>query len=247
MSQQRLSDNQIQPAKRVPSYPLVCISLRHPEPDQENELPLDVDLDRSVSFNQIPRTQVCHPPPVDVRYVNPALYNYASLQYELYGNGPRPKLEPGAGPMQRPVVHNRKFEELVLRKSSLLTPEFVHGKSLFGPSLHIKADFSSRTSAIVDSYAQYEPGPAIYEDGSSPMSDATTAVGPMTPSALNFGDLTLDSQGYSLPSSPIRSNGQNNRATVRIVPTSLFARYALQAPIAFQSLTRPQSLPRYQS
>ena len=149
--------------------------------------------------------------------------------------------------MRPPVVHNRNFEELVRRKSSLPTPKFVHGKSSFGSSPCIKLDFSSRTSAIVDSYDQYEPGPAIYGDSRSPMSDATTAVGPMTPSALKFGDLTFNSQGYSLPSSPIRGDGQKNRTTVRVVPTSSFTRYASQAPIAFQLLISSQSLPRDKS
>lgn len=225
LNQSRLSDNDSQAAKRVFSYPLGPTALYHQDCNQENETPLD--LDYSVAFKQIPGTQIRHPPPVDLQYANPILYNYASLQYALYGNGPGPELESVDGTMQRPAAPKRPYQGPVLHEAALPTPQYVRGQSMFGPSPYIRPDSSSSLGNMIDSYAQSRPGPFIYEDECSPMSNATTAVGPLTPSALDFGDLSLNSPGYSLPTSSLRDDEHGSRTTVRVVPTSRFAKYVI--------------------
>ncbi|KAJ4338486.1 hypothetical protein N0V95_008056 [Ascochyta clinopodiicola] len=208
-----------QTAKRVFSYPLGSAVSHLQDPHGENEVPLDLDY-KSI-LEPIPGTQIRHPPPAGLQYANPALYSYASLQFELYGNDPGPKLKSSTGVMPSYVAPKQQFEGPVLREAALPTPRFVRGKSMFGPSPYIRPDHDFSVDDMLESYAQ--PVPAIYGDADSPMSDATTAVGPLTPVALNFGDLSLNSQGNSVPSSPLRDSEQGNRATVRVLPTSSFA------------------------
>lgn len=217
MNQPRHSDQNVKPAKRILSYPLSSTDFYHQGFDQENEAPLD--LDSTDAFHKFSGTQIRHPPPVDLQYANPVLYNYESLQYELYGNGPGPELEHDAGGDPPLLVRNRQpvFPTRHDSLPSLPTPAVVRGQSMFGPSPYVRLDLDSPLNDIVDSYAQ--PGA---ED--TPMSDATTTIGPLTPSALNFGDLSLNSQGYSFPSSPLRHGAQCGRATARVVPVSSFAR-----------------------
>ena len=219
MNQPRPGDNS-QPAKRILSYPLVSTCLHHQGLDQKTEVPLGLDC--VPAFNQIPRTQIRRPPPVDLLYADPAHYNYASLQYELYGNGSGPELKADTGRTPPPVVRNQRFGDSLLRESPLSTPPIVRGQSMFGLSPSVRPEPSPSLGNIVDSYAQSK--------GSS-VSDTTTAVGPLTPGALKFGDLSLDSQGHSLPPSPLQTGGQGNYGRVRVVPISSFARCALRPPV----------------
>lgn len=211
LNQYSLGDNNFQVAKRVSSQPLLSTALYHHNSDQENETPLDLDYNEA--FEQIPGTQIRHPPPVYLQYANPALYNYASLQYQLYGSGPGPQLKSDAGSLP-PLAPKRHFNDPILC-TAVPTPEIVRGHSMFGPSPYVRPDFNSALRDIIDSYAASRD---------SSMSDATTAVGPLTPSALHFGDLSLSSQANSVPSSPFRDDGLNNRAIARIVPVASFTR-----------------------
>jgi hypothetical protein len=223
LNQTRLDETSVQAAKRVLSYPIgFTVPLNH-NADQENQTP--TDLNNDISFDQIPGTVLHHPPPSGLQHLNPRLYNYTSLQYELYGNGPGPELRDAAKAPSPPAPRKREFDGPVLRELDLPTPLFVRGKSMFGPSPYVRPDSASRLDDIPRFRVQSEHVPAIYPNTNSPMSDVSTAVGPVTPSALNFGDLSLESQGYSLPSSPLRDVGYGNRATVKIMPTSAFARY----------------------
>ncbi|KAF9696486.1 hypothetical protein EKO04_005627 [Ascochyta lentis] len=222
MNQLKHDESHGQAAKRVSTDPFGSADSYLRDSHEENEVPLD--LDYSPGVEPIPGTQIHHPPPAGLQYTNPALYNYASLQFELYGNGPGPQLKSGVGGIPSSAAPKRQFEGPVLHEAALPTPQIVRGKSMFGPSPYTRPDHSSLLHEMLDSYAQPGPGPAIYDDGDSPMSDATRAVGPMTPGALNFGDLSLNSKGYSLPSSPLQDGNHGNRATVRVVPTSSFAR-----------------------
>jgi len=215
INQPKHGDQHAKPAKRILSYSLGATSLRHQDFDQENEAPLD--LDSTTAFDEAPGTQIRHPAPVDLEYADPSLYNHASLQYELYGNGPGPEVEYEPESSPPPLLRERQ-PRYPARHDSLPTPPVVRGQSMFGPSPYVRPDLDSSLGDIIDSYAQ--PGLEL-----SPMSDASTAVGPLTPSALNFGDLTLNSQGYSIPSSPLRHGNQSGRATVRVVPVASFARY----------------------
>jgi hypothetical protein len=225
MNQPRLGDTDAQATKRILSCPLRSVAPYYHDFDQEKEPSLDPDC--GTVFEQIPGTQIRRPPPIDLKHLNPALYNYASLQYELYGNGPRSRLEPGVGAMSPPISRSRYVKATVQCESDLPTPQFVRGKSFFGPSPYIRSDSSLSPKNVFNSYTQSRDRLAIYENGDSPMSDTLTAVSPLTPSALRFGDLSLESQRYSLPSSPLRNGGHENRAAVKIVPTSSFARYVL--------------------
>ncbi|KAJ4317312.1 hypothetical protein N0V94_004997 [Neodidymelliopsis sp. IMI 364377] len=221
LNQTRLDDSSVQAAKRVLSYSNgFTVPFNH-DADQENQTPTDVNSD--IAFDQIPSTVLHHPPPSDLQYLNPRLYNYASLQYELYGNGPGPELKDVANAPSPPAPRKREFDGPVLREADLPTPLFVRGQSMFGPSPYVRPDSASRLDDIPRFHVQSENGPSTYQNTSSPMSDVSTTVGPVTPSALNFGDLSLESQGYSLPSSPLRDIGYGNRATVKIMPTSAFA------------------------
>jgi hypothetical protein len=215
MNQPRPNDQNAQPAKRILSHPLGCAGLHHQEFDQENETPLD--LDSTAAFDEIPSTQVRHPPSMDLQYANPALHNYASLRYELYGNGPGPEIEYEPRGSQPRLLSDRQ-PKFPARHGSLPTPAIVRGQSMFGPSPYVRPDLNPSLSDAIDLYAQ--PVTEL-----SPMSDTSNTVGPLTPSALNFGDLTLNSQGYSLPSSPLRHGDQGNRATARVVLVSSLTRY----------------------
>lgn len=215
INQPRHSDQNAQPAKRILSYPLGATAPHHQDFDQENEAPLD--LDSTAAFDEAPGTQIRHPAPVDLQYGDPAHYNYASLQYELYGNGPGPDVEYESGSSPPPLWRDRQ-PVFPARHDSLPTPPVVRGQSMFGPSPYVRPDLDTSLGDTIDSYAQ----PVTKQ---SPMSDASTAVDPLTPSALNFGELTLSSQGYSIPSSPLRHGNQGGRATVRVVPVASFARY----------------------
>lgn len=212
MNQPRHSDQNAQPAKRILSYPLDATGLHHQDLDQENEAPLD--LDSTAAFDEAPGTQIRHPASVDFQYADPTLYNYVSLQYELYGHrpGPEVKYEPGSSP---PPLLREQQPRFPARHDSLPTPPVVRGQSMFGPSPYVRPDLDSSLGDIINSYVQ--PGLEL-----SPMSDASTVVGALTPSALNFGDLTLNSQGYSIP---LRHGNQGGRATVRVVPVAYFAKY----------------------
>ena len=216
MNQPRHSDQNAQPAKRILSYPLGATGLHHQDFDQENEAPLD--LDSTAAFDEIPGTQIRRPAPVDLQYADPSLYNYASLQYELYGNGPGPEVEYEPGSSTPPLFRERQ-PKFSARLDSLPTPPVIRGQSMLGPSPYVRPELDSSLGDIIDSYAQ--PGPEL-----SPMSDASTAVGPLTPSALHFGDLTLNSEGYSIPSSPHRHGNRDSSATIKVVPVASFARYA---------------------
>lgn len=216
MNQPRHSDQNAQPAKRILPYPLGTPGIHYQDFDQENEAPLD--LDSTVAFEETPGTQVRYPAPVDLQCADPSLYNYASLQYELYGNGPGPEVEYELGSRPSPLFRERQ-PKFPARLDSLPTPPVVRGQPMFGSSPYVRPELDSLLGDTIDSYAR--PGPEL-----SPMSDASTAVGPLTPSALHFGDLTLNSEGYSIPSSPHRHGDLDSRATVRIMPVASFARYA---------------------
>ncbi|KAF3052143.1 hypothetical protein E8E11_011421 [Didymella keratinophila] len=215
INQPKHSDQNAQPAKRILSYPLGVTTLQHQGSDQENEAPLD--LDSAAAFDEAPGIQIRYPASVDSQYADPSLFNHASLQYELYGDGPGPEVEYEPGSSPPPLLRERQ-SSFPAWHDSLPTPPVVRGQSMFGPSPYVRPDLDSSLGDIIDSYAQ--PGPEL-----SPMSDASTAVDPLTPSALNFGDLTLSSQGYSIPSSPLLHGNQGGRATVRVVPVAPFARH----------------------
>lgn len=208
MNQLRQGDHNTKPAKRILSYPLGATDLRHQECDQENEAPLD--LDTTAAFDEMPGTQIRHPLPVNLQYADPTLYDYASLQNELYANGPGPELNYESGSSPPPLLRDRK-PMFPVRHDSLPTPPIVRGQSMFGPSPYVRPD-------LVESYGY--SGTEL-----SPMSDTSTAVGPVTPSALNFDYLTLNSQGHPLTSSPIRYGRRGGRTTVRVVPVFSFVRY----------------------
>ncbi|KAF1931822.1 uncharacterized protein M421DRAFT_321363 [Didymella exigua CBS 183.55] len=213
-NQPRHSDQNAQPTKRILSYPLGVAGLHKQEFDQENEVPLD--LDSTAAFDEIPETQIRHLAPVDLQSAHPALHNYASLQYKLYSNGPGLELgyELGSSP---PVLRDPQ-PKFSIRHDSLPTPPIVRGQSMFGPSPCIRTGLSSSLEDIANSFAQPETK-------LSSMSNASAAICPMTPSALNFGDLTLHSQGRSLPSSPHRYGSQGGRTTTRVMPVSFFAKH----------------------
>jgi hypothetical protein len=118
MNQRRLGDHNAPLAKHVLSYPIGSTGLYHQKSDQENEVPLGYDC--TTAFDQIPGAQIRRPPPVDLQYANPALRNYASLQDELYGNGPESDLKPSAGDLPPPVVRNKHFKSPVLPESPQL-------------------------------------------------------------------------------------------------------------------------------
>lgn len=214
INQPRHSDHSFQLAKRILSYPLDATGL-YQDYDQENEAPLD--LDSAAAFDEAPGTQMRHPAPVGLQCAGPALCNYASLQYELYGSAPGPEVEYESGSSQPPLLRERE-PLLPAQHNSLPTPSAVRGQCMFGPSPYVRPDLGPS----LGSYAQ--SGTDLF-----PMSDASTAVGPPTPSALNFGDLSLNSEGHSIPSSPLRYGSHGGRATVRVVTISSFARYARRA------------------
>ncbi|KAF3033384.1 hypothetical protein E8E12_005097 [Didymella heteroderae] len=215
MNQPRHRDQHAQPSKRVLSYPLGATSLRHQGLNQENETPLD--LVSAAVFAEVSNTRIRHPAPVGLQYADPALYDYASLQYALSRNDPGPEVEYELGSSPPPLFHDRQ-PKFSARHDSLPTPPIVRGRPMFSPSPYVRPDLNPSLSDIINSHVQ----PGI---GLSPMSDASTAVGPLTPSALNFGDLTLNGQGYLIPSSPLRHVNQGGRATVRAVPISSFAKH----------------------
>lgn len=214
MNQPRYSDLNAPPAKRVHSHPLGATALHLPEFGHENEAPLD--WDSRAAFDNAPSTRIRHTAPVDLQYFNPAHYNHASLQCELYGNSPGPEVECEPGSSPPPLKRDRRLTSPA-RHHSLPTTPIVRGQSMFAPSPYIRPDLVISLGDVIGSYAQPVTEP-------SPMSDVSTVVDPLTPSALNFGELTLKSEGYSIPSSPLWHGNQGGRATVRLMPVGSFAR-----------------------
>ena len=227
VNQARLGDNHVQSAKRNLSYALNSTGLDHLGLDREEETSLD--LNYVSAFDEVPGTQVRHPVPVDLQYDHSSLYDYAPLQYELYSNGPGPEMHTNTELVPRPVVNNYCLGDMSQYESPPPTPAFVRGHSMFGPSPYVRGDGISPSSSIVDSYFRNENVSTIHVYSDYPMSDATTAIGPLTPSALKFADLSLNSQAYSVPSSsPLRVSVRDTRTTVTVVPTSSFAEYAIR-------------------
>lgn len=240
VNQPRLSGNDDQAAKRTLSHSLGSTGLHCQKPNQKDNLLPEPDC--TLAFEQIPDTQIRYPLPAVSQHDKPALYTYASLQYELRGNESERDPNFDAKEIPPPIMRNQCYEYPAIREAALSTPEFVRGKSMFGPSPYIRPDSSSPLGNAVNPYAQFEIEPASYRGEDSPMSDATTAVGPLTPSALNFGDLSLGSGGQSLAPSPLRHDSTSTRATVRVVPTSSFGRYVLCTQLQ-SLLTRSQPFP----
>ncbi|KAH6643552.1 hypothetical protein C7974DRAFT_671 [Boeremia exigua] len=220
-NQPRFSDSRSQPAKRILTYPLHSMGLCYQNTDKENDGPLDLDYDSTV--DEAPGTQVRHPPPINLRRTRPVLYNTASLQYELYGDGPGP--EAGTSYDPNSVVRNAGLRDSDVCKSPLSTPSIVRGKSMFGPSPYLRPNLSLSLGSSADSCSQTAFISGVLENAGPPMSDATTAVNPLTPSTLKFGDLSLNSEGYSFMSSPLRQSVQGNRATVSMVSTCSFSKF----------------------
>lgn len=227
VNQARLGDNHVQPAKRNMSYALNSTGLYHLGSDPGD----DSSLDRKCvsALDEVPGTQIRHQVPVDLQYTDPSLYGHASLQYNLYSNEPGPDMRNNTELVARPVVSNYCLEDMSQYESPPPTPAFVRGHSMFDPSHYVRRDDNSPLSSIVNSYFRSMNVSAIHISSDSPMSDATTAIAPLTPSALNFADLSLNSQAYSVPSSsPLRISVRDNRTTVTVVPTSSLAKYALR-------------------
>lgn len=222
LNQPRPSDYSTQPAKRILYYPPSTAGLNQQNCDHGIGDGDPRYLDWTATFDATPETQIRHPRQVDLQCIDPAFHNHPSLQDELCGNRPRSELnyEPGSCPP--PLLRDRQ-SILSARYDSLPTPLVVRGLSMFGPSPYVRPDLNSTLGRNHSSHVQ--PG-----DELSPISAASTEVGLLTPSALNFGDLNLNSQGHSFPSSPFQYGNQGGRTTVRIVPVISFARYVRHAP-----------------
>lgn len=239
MYQPRYGGQHAQPVKRILPDPVSSTSICQQESDQENEEPLGSNT--AASFNEAPGTQIHHQPTVDLQYANAATCSHASFYYELYSNGsaPAPALEHDVRGSPLPLLCDQQ-PRFPLRYDSLSTPQVVRGQSMFGPSPYVRSDLSSSSGSIVGPHAQ--SGNEL-----SPMSDAFTAVGPLTPGALKFGDLTLNSKGHSLSSSSVRYEGQGGHAAVSVVPVISFARYVCFRLVATLSLIIFRKLPRDQT
>lgn len=244
INQSRLSENYTQSAKRISTSPLNPVDLYHQEYDRKNETPLDLDC--VPAFDEIPGTQIRHAAPAGLSYADPSVKSHNSLQYELYSYGPGPEVEADIEYGPSPVVRNERLGSETQYDSPLPTPAVVRGRSMFGPSPYVRPD-SLPSITIVNSDFRNETTSVNPNSEDSPMSDATTAINPPTPSALNFSDLSLNSEGYSIPSSPLRISVHENRTTVSIVPASSFAEYVHYLTIAKHTLTCLQMLPRHHS
>lgn len=232
MNQPRFIDGYTQSAKRILSYQRNTSDHYLPEFEQENDVPLDLDC--APAFDEAPGTQVRHPVSVDSRHVD---YNHASLHYELYSNGSGSRIQANPEGLSPALLQNEQPRDRSQSEAPLLTPLIVSGQSMLGPSPYIRPDISSPLNNCVHPCLQNASAYNDYSDGDSPMSDATTAVGPLTPSALNFGSLSLNNQGHSISSFSVRVSIHGNRATVTVMPTSCFAEYALHFPQTTWALT----------
>ena len=231
MNQPRVDDGHSQATKRTLSYPLSSTTPYPHKSNQENEFMLNLDC--GLVLGAIPGTQVRHNPSAELQQPNPRLCIYTSLQCRLNGTGV----------ISPPIVRNRNFEGSLPYEPALPTPQFVQGKSMLSPSPCIRPDFESSSDDTVDAYAscfRSDRVRVIYENGRSSMTDATTTIDPLTPNTLKFGDLSLNSQSYSLRSSPMRDVVHGHRATVKTVPTSSFARYSLYTYHSMQTLIMSQ-------
>jgi hypothetical protein len=83
---------------------------------------------------------------------------------------------------------------------------FVRGESMFGPRPSVRPSFD-----VLSNYSYSQE---------SPMSDASRTIN--SPSSSNFGfdDLSLNSRNSPTSPAPPQHEDEENRTTVRIVPTS---------------------------
>lgn len=241
MNQPRIDDSLSQAAKRTLSYPLGSTTPYPSDINQENEAMLNLDC--GLALEAIPGTQIRHNPPANLQQLNPGTYNCASFRYQLYDTILEQELRHGTRVMPPPMMHSQSFEGPVHYKPAFPSTQFVPGKPTLSLSPHTRPDSSSSSDDTVgacDSCPQSGCGSAIYENESFSMTYSTTAIDALTPSALNFGGLSLDGQGYSLHSYPVRDVHYSHRATVRIVPASSFARYKFYTCNSTKSLIKSQ-------
>ncbi|KAJ4992273.1 BTB/POZ domain-containing protein [Stagonosporopsis vannaccii] len=92
-----------------------------------------------------------------------------------------------------------------------------------GPGPEIQSDTEQCPPPVLRDRRLGDVSQSTQVNADSPISNATTEIGPLSPSGLNFGDLSLNSRDYSVPSSPNQIDIHGHRTTVTAVPTSSFA------------------------
>ncbi|KAF3010924.1 hypothetical protein E8E13_010061 [Curvularia kusanoi] len=151
----------------------------------------------------VPDTQIRHPQAGHVQRADLAYYGNAPLRYEqqLSEFGPERSHSPEKAP--RPLPRNQCFESLEKFENDF-SPAVVRGQSIFGPLPVVQVD----TQLLF---------------GTNP-SDLITTVNSPSPSALGFGELSLNSRSSPIPPSVPQCEDEYNRTTVRIMSASFFAR-----------------------
>lgn len=212
INQTRLVNNHLQPAKRVSHHPL--------DSNQENEAPST----RISTLEQTPGTQVRHPKPDGLGYTKNTPYSYALLRYELFGIEVGPESSLTTDVDLPPVLRGGHFDTPEL-PDSLSTPQIVRGQSMFGPSPYVRPDVSL---SIGDKASEQTQSRDFL------MTDAPVDL--LTPSALGFDNLSLNSHESSMNASPIRREDQYCRTRVRIVPISSMKMYVILRQLVFNAI-----------
>lgn len=83
---------------------------------------------------------------------------------------------------------------------------FVRGESMFGPRPSVRPSFDMLSNR---SYSQ-----------ESSVSDASGTIDSPSSSSFGFDDLSLNSRNSPIPPAPPKHEEEDNRTTVRLVPTS---------------------------
>ena len=83
---------------------------------------------------------------------------------------------------------------------------FVRGESMFGPRPSVRPSFDMLSNR---SYSQ-----------ESSVSDASVTINSPSSSSFGFDDLSLNSRNSPTPPAPPQHEDEDNRTTVRLVPTS---------------------------